>query len=393
MSASFVRRFNENDNATSITYKKFSKKPEDLYPAFSVCFRGTNFHWYQDIDIYDAFELRPEQYGMMLKGETVFRYEYDASQRLFRKRPTFVNNGSSSEYKNFHLQFSNFLIEANFTTLNQTHSRSHATKNTGQFSELPFTISYQTPEVICFARDSTYVSNLIRMEDVLTFNRSLMEDVLYEDTDIQIFIHHPNQLIRSLAIPSFTSSFSDYQHDKLLSFKMAQSTMIRKRPDYNDPCNIAIQDYDRYLMNAVINEIKCIPPYWIETIQDVIGVDICVSQDQLQTVYKNLTEWESVVKRYDRPCVDMYNIVGWNWVDVEGATKSDEIRITFHYQEQYYQELEYLPDFDAETFISNIGGFVGIFLGYSLMQFPELIGKPHSISKYRLNTHFNKNIL
>ena len=80
-----------------------------------------------------------------------------------------------------------------------------------------------------------------------------------------------------------------------------------------------------------------------------------------------------MIEGYSRPCVDMYNIVGWNWEDVEGVTKSDEIRITFYYQEQYYQELEYLPDFDAETFISNIGGFVGIFLGYSMMQFPELL--------------------
>ena len=33
-----------------------------------------------------------------------------------------------------------------------------------------------------------------------------------------------------------------------------------------------------------------------------------------------------------------------------------------------------MPDFDLETFISNIGGFVGIFLGYSMMQFPQLLG-------------------
>ena len=83
MAASFVKRFNENDNATSITYKKFSTTSHDLYPTFSICFRGTHFHWYHDVDIYDAFELRPEQYEMMLKGKPAFRYEYDSSLRLF----------------------------------------------------------------------------------------------------------------------------------------------------------------------------------------------------------------------------------------------------------------------------------------------------------------------
>ena len=75
------------------------------------------------------------------------------------------------------------------------------------------------------------------------------------------------------------------------------------------------------------------------------------------------------------PCIDMYNIAGWNWLDVDRNKSHEEVRIKFTYGEQYYQELEYLPDFDLETFISNVGGFVGIFLGYSLMQFPDLIGK------------------
>ena len=70
----------------------------------------------------------------------------------------------------------------------------------------------------------------------------------------------------------------------------------------------------------------------------------------------------------------MYNIVGWNWLDVEDPKTTEGVPIRFIYQEIYYQELEYLPDFDLETLISNVGGFVGIFLGYSLMQLPELLG-------------------
>ena len=133
-------------------------------------------------------------------------------------------------------------------------------------------------------------------------------------------------------------------------------------------------------MNVVINKTSCVPPYWKPAIQDMPEFEVCTSQMQLHTLYKYTTEWENVMAQHSQPCIDMYNIVGWNWQDVEGTQKSDEIQIKFYYHEQYYQELEYLPDFDLETFISNIGGFVGIFLGYSLMQFPELIG--NVISNY-----------
>ena len=47
--------------------------------------------------------------------------------------------------------------------------------------------------------------------------------------------------------------------------------------------------------------------------------------------------------------------------------------IEFVYTEEQYQEIENVKDVSFETFWSGIGGFVGIFLGYSMMQFPELI--------------------
>ena len=89
------------------------------------------------------------------------------------------------------------------------------------------------------------------------------------------------------------------------------------------------------------------------------------------------------MENHDRPCTDMYNIAGWNWLEIDGRKKYHEIQIKFYYEDQYYQELEYWPDFDLETFISNIGGFVGIFLGYSMMQIPEVIG---TITLIFLNT-------
>ena len=384
MSTSFVKRFTENENSTSITYRKYNEKPKDEYPTFSICFEGNLFHWYHDLHIYKALELTTVQYEMMLKGRPAFRYQYDSSTRLFRKMPTFMTNDSNDAYNGFHVQLFDFLLEANFAALDKTRSERFFAIDRGRSDKQPFSLSYHTPDMICFARDSTYVSNLIRKEDLLTFRRSLMESSMYKNTEIQVFIHHPGQSIRSLTNPIFSSSFLDYQKDKLLSFKMSYSTVIRKRSDYREPCSREIHDYDKYLMNKVINNAKCIPSYWKEIAQDIPEFTICTSQGQLQMIYENTTDWKSVMDQHDRPCIDMYNIAGWNWLEIEGTKKSDEIQIKFSYQDQYYQELEYFPDFDFETFISNIGGFVGIFLGYSMMQFPELLGKLSLISRFSI---------
>ena len=39
----------------------------------------------------------------------------------------------------------------------------------------------------------------------------------------------------------------------------------------------------------------------------------------------------------------------------------------------YYEEISQVEDFGPQDFISNLGGFIGIFLGYSMMQIPELL--------------------
>ena len=112
MSATFVKRFIENENVTSIVYKKYSKADVDEYPTFSICFKGARLHWYHKQEIYDAFGLDYVQYDRMLKGESAFRYEYDSVSKLFRKKSTLMNS-SDTNTNGFHLSASDFFLHIN----------------------------------------------------------------------------------------------------------------------------------------------------------------------------------------------------------------------------------------------------------------------------------------
>ena len=50
-----------------------------------------------------------------------------------------------------------------------------------------------------------------------------------------------------------------------------------------------------------------------------------------------------------------------------------DISIDFVYDEKSYEEIRYNKMMGFESWISNVGGFVGIFLGYSMLQIPEFI--------------------
>ena len=61
-------------------------------------------------------------------------------------------------------------------------------------------------------------------------------------------------------------------------------------------------------------------------------------------------------------------------------------KIKISYIEYTYQETQNVRDFTFESFFSSIGGFVGIFLGYSMLQIPELLISIPSVMKKLKNT-------
>ena len=60
--------------------------------------------------------------------------------------------------------------------------------------------------------------------------------------------------------------------------------------------------------------------------------------------------------------------------DREEHNKFDNPLVMFLYEDREYEEIQNTKAFDLETFLSGVGGFIGIFLGYSILQLPELMG-------------------
>ena len=57
----------------------------------------------------------------------------------------------------------------------------------------------------------------------------------------------------------------------------------------------------------------------------------------------------------------------------EPSPRPKDISMEFIYTEKAYEEIRYDKLMGFEGWLSNVGGFVGIFLGYSMMQVPEFL--------------------
>ena len=368
MAVVMCERFGENKSSTSISYKKYDVTPEDKYPTFSICFKGTKIHLYIEEVIFSSYGIRSDQYKLMLEGKSTFTYEYNATSRLYRKSPTVLNQRSSVKFESMvrrHFEFKNILSEANFTRQDKAYN-TYYSKNSEE--QPPLYKSHEMPEIICFTRMSQNISKSSRVYDSLAFDIYKLRLPEFQEFSIQIIIHYPGQLMRSLVRPSFSLPIPNLRNmGAHLRLKVSQGTVLRYRTDSNEPCDEEIENFDAHMQEYITNETGCIHPFWKTNYKGPLDYGECKSPEQ----FKRL---DNRIKSYNKKsCAEMFKSVSWNWEDK--SSFKEKQHIIFEYIDDYYQEIEYLTSFGTENLISNLGGFIGIFLGYSLMQVPELLGK------------------
>ena len=405
MTVLLVTRFLENKDATSILYKNYGATLEDKYPTFSICFEGTNFHWYRDSEIFEAFQLTQSGYEQLLSGKTAYRYDYNHTSRLYRKTPIVLKEKINANVDTFHVQMSHFLLKSAFLTEDRKHAIYYGNDaNFYQVPKPPFYIGYQTTRMICFTRQSNDPIGLIRLYDHLSLDRAIFNNLLYKQTKMRIFVHYHKQLMRYINNPSFSSTFSEYQGDKLLELGISQGTLLKKRPNSKYPCNPDIKDHDTYLQREISKKFGCFPPYWDKMNFEELRIEVCLSPPVLRKIDRFLQNNGNIWNLYDHPCLDMINSVTKSWEiadkdelglikikgDIDTYNKhpilneeyiwqlrytNNKSNIRVIYNDRQYEEIQYARDFGFESFWSGVGGFAGLFMGFSIMQFPAILGE------------------
>ena len=375
----FCSQYAENSDTNSITIKDFNVEPQDVYPSFSLCFSGTNFYWRNDLGIFNAFGLNRMEFEKMLKGETAIRYERNHSFQSYNKVPTFTGNGSKVNFQRLHLKLTDFLEETLFSYENSEETVHYVNdRHSDSTPEPHIHLSYLSPDVVCFTRDNTEPLNSIRVFDMIALNTSIFEKHEYENTELKIFVHYPGQLMRSFGKPKYTATakflkrLGPAHYPTSFEFRISQIKMLRKRPGSNTPCEPDILNEDEYLQKQIIKELGCIPIYWKNLSSEENRSKVCGDPKKLKIAYKNITDVKNIMAWNVQPCNEMLLHTSDN-LNVEPEIPSRDGAIIFYYTDKMYEQIQYKRTLEFENWLSNVGGYVGMFLGYSMMQLPELM--------------------
>ena len=187
-----------------------------------------------------------------------------------------------------------------------------------------------------------------------------------------------------------------------ISIDVSEVTLLRSRHDAKDKCNPGLKDEDNSILESLTHDerLQCRPLYW-KGLNTTSSLEECRGLSQykyLSEITLNFTNYEKIRERLEPPCDDM--IIVTNIQSRKGRVlqkknfnnddyyEEDEIGlyldVHFSNINDRYQVTENSRAFTGKSCWAGVGGFVGIFVGASLMQLPELLHELYSFIKIRI---------
>ena len=347
-------RYFRNEDASVISFRKFNQRPEDIYPDFTFCIENGIFG-----PRIKELGMNKDNFSNILKGKGLL----DPTNESING--TVIHMDPKSYFRNLDDIVKSFTIR---TDINTT---SIETSNLKSF----FLATHNDPKTQCFTRHSILErgSNIRRREEKLKIFVGLPDNAELDIT-FKMFVHMPLQLIRNIKSSVVDHAFSPtHQGVKsgAITLTIPSLTVLRRRSTNSAPCIKENNDDSFVARNRIIEKIKCYPMYWKTFIDENSQIEVCKTANELQKVYKNIQTMDHVLLMDTQPCNSMLIPLSIR-KDINDSDFAG-IDLTILYPTSEYQEIVNVRDFDFNSMFSGIGGFVGIFLGYSLLQTTDLM--------------------
>ena len=296
-------------------------------------------------------------------------------------------------------------------------------------SGYPLEKVYQDPGKICYSPKLD--PNIYRNSEMLTFD---LKDMFYKERQIddqqfrtksslpfiKIYVHMQGQFIRKIGkeVASYTAKDATIycssfpypprhfyeEHDcygTRLSFDVSEVTLLRSRHDAKQSCDVELKDEDSKIIETLIKDemLNCRPLYW-KGLKSIPSIDDCTNFLQykyISEISNNFTNFRKIRNHVNPPCEEMIIVTNvqtrkgrkLSWKNLNDNQQIDENEQELYWDIQFsninerYQVTENSRAFTGESCWAGIGGFVGIFVGMSLMQVPDLLCKIYQIIKLK----------
>ena len=187
-----------------------------------------------------------------------------------------------------------------------------------------------------------------------------------------IVIHYPGQLLKAdIGTYEWKSQAEDPPFQFTMRINIEDMMVLKRRNKINSACNEQWKLDDNIIYDRILNRVHCVPPYW-KMMDNVTQSTKCTSENELAMIYEEALRIKTS-KVHLPPCTEIekliYNYDEFNWLvddwavnDTNKEQRAFEILIEFN--DGTYTEISQVKAYNAQKLVGNIGGFLGLFMGY-----------------------------
>ena len=391
-----------NEDSSVVSYKTFNQDNADTYPTLTICLFGSNGEIFETLAGWSpadcGYRCMNATYKMQNPSKCNKNCNYYNSDTYFRTM-------RGKLYDNYNLSLLEFedkvvelvpIITAFRTRQKEGKIVRKIDTLRGISSESIFSTTYHDAFYVCYTKERDAGEDVLLSYDDLEMNAEKMLGL--NNYQMHFFIHQRGQLLRKLGTPDYVLKDKMMKDEKSFSYEITLRTssvdVLEKRPDAFPSCNPNIRNEDNVWITNSVNVLGCVPPFLKRFLMNAslsVGNEVALqcSQEQYANFSKNLhprIHYETLAKQYVAPCTQMTSIVtskdtlivekdkgsGYG-IDFGRNKDRKKVTVRIEYSAVGFREIRNYKAFGLLSLWSQIGGFIGIFLGYSLLQVPELI--------------------
>ena len=359
----------ENADVSQFSFKQYHTTKRDKYSTFSICLLPCDdelANLYQVEKIKETLDMNEIGYIEMLAG--VSEGSTNFSNLEF--------NDAKWSLELILRSYGAYSRQTGLSTLSYWDSWYVNNDIPGILPSAPFHTSYQNPGILCITRNEMFYTG-----QTMSYEQIGM-DVENWMGDLNVYIHYPGQLMEVIdSDPKFSMSISGFSNEvRIPILEVSQLQVLRKRFDGRQYCKEDINsDVDTRWREAIMDKVGCIPTYWkYLNFSNEFRLKFwkdCNKSADYQVFWNQLFDPEAKKVSYEPSCTQSTIISTMVSNEQREEKNASYIFLEINHSSEYYIEVINVKAKSFEDLWSQIGGVMGICVGFSLLQIPNFLFK------------------
>ena len=333
--------FSRNIDFCEISYKRFNEDNESTYPDLTMCLKNK----------FDEEKLRASGNG--INGSL-----YDK----FLMGQYWDDQIKNVNFDDVSMKLEDYLLSAKVKG-----------SFWGEYTKIANITKHPLTKNICYTFHLSELSDLVDAE--ITVKNSIFANGM-RPPYVEFFVkfHYPNQIFRAFTSTSYRwadRNATRYGKYYQMRFVINSMEVFQRREKYSMPCYDEKLNYDRRVLDDTVGNVGCYPPYYNAS---HISTP-CDSKEKLLQTRKILWEEFTKLKNKWPPCAEIQKLtLGYHEEDLNASEEDDVneagdngwFKVIVTNKALHFKEIKQTRAYTVQSLVGNVGGYLGLFLGYSL---------------------------